>query len=33
MSLLTTGRFSVALRIVDNAGNYSLFPMEWIVLP
>jgi hypothetical protein len=33
VSILTPGRYSVALRIVDNAGGYSLFPMEWIVLP
>ncbi len=32
VSLLRTGRFNVALRIVDNSGNYSIFEMDWIVL-
>lgn len=33
VSVLRTGRFHVALRIVDNSGNWSMFEMEWIVLP
>lgn len=33
VSLLRTGRFHVAMRIVDNGGNWSMFEMEWIVLP
>jgi hypothetical protein len=33
VTLLRTGRFHVALRILDNSGNYSLYEMEWIVLP
>jgi hypothetical protein len=33
VTLLRTGRFSVGLRIKDNGGNYSMFEMEWIVLP
>ncbi|HET6400505.1 MAG TPA: hypothetical protein VFH95_03815 [Candidatus Kapabacteria bacterium] len=32
VSLNTTGRFQVALRIVDNSGNWSMFEMEWIVI-
>ena len=32
VSLLRTGRFSVAIRIIDNGGNYSMFEMDWIVL-
>jgi hypothetical protein len=33
VTLLRTGRFHVALRIIDNSGNYSMYEMEWIVLP
>ncbi len=32
VTLLQPGRFSMGLRLVDNAGNYSMFPMEWIVI-
>lgn len=32
LTLLQTGRFHMGLRIVDNGGNYSMFPMEWVVL-
>jgi hypothetical protein len=28
-----TGVFDVAMRVLDNAANYSMFEMEWIVLP
>ncbi|MDP4198492.1 MAG: hypothetical protein Q8922_00860 [Bacteroidota bacterium] len=31
VTLLKPGRYSMGIRIVDNVGNYSLFPMEWIV--
>jgi hypothetical protein len=31
VTLLRTGRFSMALRILDNSGNYSLYEMDWIV--
>jgi hypothetical protein len=33
VTLLASGRFSVGLRIVDSGGNWSLYEMEWIVLP
>ena len=33
VSLTRTGRFDVAFRIVDNGGNWSMFEMQWIVLP
>ncbi len=33
VTLLRTGRFQVALRIIDNSGNYSMYEMDWIVLP
>ena len=32
VSLLRTGRLSVAFRIIDNGGNYSMFEMDWIGL-
>ncbi len=32
VTLLRTGRFQVALRIIDNSGNYSMYEMDWIVL-
>ncbi|MDP4200941.1 MAG: hypothetical protein Q8922_11545 [Bacteroidota bacterium] len=32
VTVLRTGRFSVALRILDIAGNWSLYEMDWIVL-
>ena len=32
ITLLQPGRYSMGLRIVDNSGNYSMFPMEWIVI-
>ena len=32
VTLTRTGRFAVALRIIDNSGNYSMFEMDWIVL-
>lgn len=32
VSLTTPGRYSVALRIVDNGANWSMFEMDWIVL-
>ena len=31
VTLLRTGRFTVALRIIDNSGNYSMYEMDWIV--
>ncbi len=31
VTLLQTGRFQMGLRLVDNAGNYSMFPMDWLV--
>ncbi len=33
VTLLRPGRFAVALRIKDNTGNFSLFEMDWIVIP
>jgi hypothetical protein len=33
VTVLRTGRFHVAMRIIDNSGNYSMYEMEWIVLP
>lgn len=33
LTILKPGRFNVGLRIVDNSGNYSIFEMDWIVLP
>ncbi|MFI5200889.1 MAG: hypothetical protein ACHQNE_00695 [Candidatus Kapaibacterium sp.] len=33
LTLLQPGRFNVGLRIIDNSGNYSIFEMDWIVLP
>ena len=32
VSLAMTGRFQVALRIVDNSGNWSMYAMDWIIL-
>jgi len=32
VTLLQSGRFNVGFRIVDNAANWSMFEMEWIVL-
>ncbi len=32
VTLLRTGRFQVALRIIDSSGNWSMFDMDWIVL-
>jgi hypothetical protein len=32
VTLLKPGRYSMGIRIVDNAGNYSMFPMEWVVV-
>ncbi|MDP4198704.1 MAG: hypothetical protein Q8902_03940 [Bacteroidota bacterium] len=32
ITLLRTGRFKVAFRILDSAANYSTYEMEWIVL-
>jgi hypothetical protein len=32
VTLLKTGRFQMALRIIDNSGNYSMYEMDWIVL-
>ncbi len=32
MTFLQTGRFSLGIRVVDNSGNYSMFPIELIVL-
>ena len=33
VTLLRPGRFQMALRIIDNSGNYSMYEMDWIVLP
>ncbi len=33
LSLLRTGRFPMAMRLIDSSGNYSMFEMDWIVLP
>ncbi len=33
VTLLRAGRFSVGIRIFDSAGNWSLYEMDWIVMP
>ncbi len=32
ITLLQTGHFQMGIRIVDNSGNYSMLPLDWIVL-
>ncbi len=32
LTLLKTGRFSMGIRVLDNNGKFSMFPMEWIVV-
>jgi hypothetical protein len=31
VTLLRTGRFQVAMRVSDSAGNFSMYAMDWIV--
>ena len=33
ITLRRAGRYTVGLRIFDSAGNWSLYEMDWIVMP
>jgi len=32
ITLLAAGRYTVALLVLDNAGNYSMYEMDWIAV-